>query len=66
MSSSDQLAMRARLRAVIARQDAERGRPLTDREKLLNLGKALWPERSRCPHCAGRGCQDCDWFGVAQ
>jgi hypothetical protein len=34
----DQTTARERLREVIARQDAARGRPLTDREKLDNLG----------------------------
>ncbi len=31
----------AKMRAAIARRDAERGRPLTDSERLANLRKAL-------------------------
>jgi len=34
-------AMRAKLRAKIAEQDAARGRPLTDAEKIANLEAAL-------------------------
>lgn len=34
--------MRARLQARIAEQDAARGRPLTDRERLENLWRALY------------------------
>ena len=33
--------MRARLQQKIAEQDAARGRPLTDRERLANLRRAL-------------------------
>jgi hypothetical protein len=33
--------MRARLKAVIARQDADRGRPLTAVEQLANLRRRL-------------------------
>jgi hypothetical protein len=38
-------AMRERLRKVIERQDAERGRPLTARERLANLRKAIYEDR---------------------
>lgn len=37
----EDLRRRAKLQEVIDRQDAERGRPLTDAEKLENLRKAL-------------------------
>jgi hypothetical protein len=33
--------MHERMRKVIKRQDAERGRPLTDKERLQNLSRAL-------------------------
>lgn len=39
--SHDQPTMRQRLTEIIARQDAARGRPLTDRERLENLAAAL-------------------------
>ena len=34
-------AMRQRLSAAIARKDAERGRPLTDRERLDNIARMI-------------------------
>lgn len=37
----DPVAARAKLKAKIAEQDAARGRPLTDTEKLAHLKKAL-------------------------
>jgi hypothetical protein len=40
-------AARAKLMAKIAEQDAARGRPLTDTEKLNNLEDALGFERGR-------------------
>ncbi len=36
-----QTSPRERLAAIIARQDAERGRPLTAKEKLENLARSL-------------------------
>lgn len=41
LASDEVETMRERLHSEIARQDAERGRPLTDRERLDNLTKAL-------------------------
>lgn len=35
--TADDLARRARLQAAIDKRDAERGRPLTDRERIQNL-----------------------------
>ena len=45
--TADDLARRARLQEVIDRQDAERGVPLTEQEKMLNLLAAL----HRCDRC---------------
>ena len=42
----DDLARRARLQVLIDRKDAERGRPLTDVEKMANLTRAM-------THCWG-------------
>lgn len=53
-------ALRERLRAIIARQDAERGRPLTDREKLENLAAALSEDADTpCPHCGVHDHEPC-------
>lgn len=41
LPSFDFVAARERLAAVIAAQDAERGRPLTDAERLENLFRGL-------------------------
>lgn len=47
------ITVRQRLAVVIARQDAERGRPLTDREKLENLAAALAEDADTpCPLCS--------------
>ena len=52
------LARRARLQEMIDRQDAARGRPLTEREKLDNLYRALAEHDSDCPARKGLDC-DC-------
>jgi hypothetical protein len=44
------LKMRAKLQAKIDQQDAERGRPLTSTEQLVNLQRAL----ETCFACDGR------------
>lgn len=49
---------RARLKAHIAKQDAERGRPLTDREKVGNLYAALSEHDDDCLIHKGDEC-DC-------
>lgn len=46
-----QPTMRQRLQEIIARQDAERGRPLTAREQLENLAAALAEDDGPCPLC---------------
>lgn len=57
----DDLQRRARLQGLIDRKDAERGRPLTEAEKLANLTRAMthcWTcdgfvgwEAEKCEHC---------------
>jgi hypothetical protein len=29
-------------------------------------GEKALRQPERCPECWGCGCQDCDWFGIAQ
>jgi hypothetical protein len=45
----EDLERRARLQALIDRKDAERGRPLTDQEKMQNLTRAM----THCWGCDG-------------
>ena len=52
------LERRARLQALIDRKDAERGRPLTGREKLRNLYNATSECDSDCASHIGFAC-DC-------
>ena len=47
--------MRDRVRAKIAEQDAARGRPLTDVERLENLAAALAMSDDPHDHDEGRG-----------
>ena len=49
--------MRERLAAIIARKDADRGRPLTAGEQLENFAAALAanPDGAECPNCGGSG-----------
>ncbi len=56
--TADDLARRARLQEFIDRQDAARGRPLTEREKLDNLYRALAEHDSDCLSRKGMDC-DC-------
>lgn len=42
--------MRAKLRAHIAEQDAARGRPLTDAERIANLRHAIARVCAECGH----------------
>ena len=44
------VAARQRLREIVAEQDAARGRPLTDAEKLANLSRAI---ARICVACGG-------------
>lgn len=58
----DHLAMRAKLQEIIDQQDAARGRPLTDSERLANLTAALREHDSDCLSRKGLSC-DCGAAG---